>query len=98
MTAAVQWINPGAVGFVAGAVLIVCAVGLLGLLLSGRRADAEQAVEVASASPARPAWHPSFGEPRPEAATELFFLRVDEPDATLVIPRVPSQRRALGRG
>ncbi|MET8278207.1 hypothetical protein [Micromonospora sp. NPDC005174] len=100
MTAAVQWIDPGAVGFVAGGVLIVCAVALVWLLLSGRRVDAERATEIASASGVARVpqpWHPSLGEPRPEPVTELFTLRVDEPDATVVMSRVPRQR-AVRRG
>ncbi len=96
MTAAVQWIDPGAVGFVAGAVLIVCAVGLVWLLLSGRRADAEQAAEVASVPGVvrvpQP-WHPSQGERR-EPVTELLPRCADQPDATVVVPRIPWQRQA----
>lgn len=95
MTAAVQWIDPGPVGFVAGAVLIVCAVALVWLLLSGRRADAEQAVEVPPAPPGRPLRHPSQGpQRRVDDATQLIARRSDDPDATMVHPRVPQQRAA----
>ncbi len=93
MIAAVQWINPGAVGFVAGAVLIVCAVGLLWLLLSGRRADAEHIAEVPAAASGRPSWHPSFGEPRPEPVTELLPRCADQVDATMLIPSQRAARR-----
>ncbi|MFD6565327.1 hypothetical protein [Micromonospora profundi] len=92
MMAAVQWANPGALGFVAGSVLIGCAVGLL-LLVSGRRADAERAVEVATTPPGRPAWHPSQG-PRREPVTELLPRCADQVDATVLIP----SQRAVRRG
>ena len=90
--ASVQWADPGLVGFVAGAVLIVCAVGLLLLLVSGRRADAERAVEVATTPPGRPAWHPSLG-PRREAVTELLPRCADQVDATMLIPSQRGVRR-----
>ncbi|MEV5211407.1 hypothetical protein AB0K35_28425 [Micromonospora sp. NPDC053740] len=94
MTAAVQWINPGAVGFVAGGVLIVCAVALLWLLFTGRRAKAEAVAEVRpTPAPVPPRWHPSQG-PRREQATVLFARCADEPDATVLIP----QQRAVRRG
>lgn len=91
MTASVQWIDPGGLGFAAGGVLIVCAVALLWLLLSGRRADAEAVAEVAPAQ--QPRWHPSQGpQRRPVEATQLIARCSDEPDATMVHPRVPQQR------
>ncbi len=92
---AVQWINPGPVGFVAGGVLIVCAVALLWLLLSSRRADAERVAEVApTPAPCPQSWHPSFTTARLEPATQVYTLRVDEPGATVEIPR----QRAVRRG
>jgi hypothetical protein len=85
VTVAVQWVDPGLVGFVAGGVLIVCAVALLWLLFTGRRARAEVVAEVTPASVAQ-RWHPSQG-PRREPMTELLPRCSDAVDATLVIPR-----------
>ncbi|MEV0214234.1 hypothetical protein [Micromonospora sp. NPDC050695] len=96
MIADVQWIDPGVVGFVSGGVLIVCAAGLLWLLLSGRRADAEAVAEVTPAAgvvPVPQRWHPSQG-PRCEPVTELLPRCADQPDATVFIP----SQRAVGRG
>ncbi|MCG5464159.1 hypothetical protein MED01_002324 [Micromonospora sp. MED01] len=111
MTAAVQWINPGALGFTAGGVLIVCAVGLLLCVFGGRRVRAEVHAEV---GPPPGYWHPVMGPQRranscqndrltalqdaayanDDAPTQLFALRSDEPDATMVHPRVPRPRSA----
>lgn len=78
------WILIGGAAACTGWVMLCRAVGRY-LNWSGGRAHAEAVAEVTPA-PGPQRWHPSQG-PRREPVTELFARCVDEPDATVLIPR-----------
>ncbi|MFG2046194.1 hypothetical protein ACGFIW_02020 [Micromonospora sp. NPDC048935] len=87
--------NPGPVGFVLGALLIVAGVKVWHRF-ARRRFHAEVAAELAvGRAVVPPLWHPSQGpQRRVEPVTELLPRCVDALDATQMIPR----QRAVRRG
>ncbi|WP_433460743.1 hypothetical protein [Micromonospora sp. CA-248212] len=93
------WIVAGGAAVCVGWVMLCRAVGRR-ISFSARQAHAEAVAEITPASGVARVpqpWHPSQGAPRPEPVTELFTLCADEPDATVVMSRVPRQR-AVRRG
>lgn len=91
------WLVVGGVAVCVGWVMFCRSVGRR-ITFSARKAHAEAVAEITPAARVVPqSWHPSFVAGRLEPATQLYTLRVDEPDATVEIPRVPRQR-AVRRG